>query len=61
MSQTKFQCAAGDYEGRRVDGAIHHCNITGHTLSRTNADGTTMTISLEEDEDAGLDDLLRQA
>lgn len=41
-----FQCTDGDYEGDAT-GAIHHCDLTGHTLTRTATDGTVTTISLD--------------
>lgn len=41
-----FQCDEGDYEGS-LSGAIHHCDITGHTLRKTNTRGNVVVVEMD--------------
>ncbi len=47
-----FKCAENDFEGETTSGAIRHCEMTGHVLTREDVDaGTVTTISLDTDDD----------
>lgn len=45
-----FQCEDEDFEGD-FEGAVHHCDITGHTLKRTNSRGNVITIGRDSEDD----------
>lgn len=45
-----FECADGDFEGD-LAGAMHHAELTGHSLTKETLSGTTITVGLDVEDD----------
>ncbi len=51
-----FKCLDGDAEFDSLQSAVDHAMLTRHTLTKTQPDGTTLTVGIQDEDDDDLYD-----